>query len=108
MQPDSNNYKNNLYVLINGATGSAASIFATLIRVNRKDAVFVGEECGGDMEGPVSGSGSDITLPNTKIRVDIPWIKRVVNLNGYKNTKGHGIQRLVVELDAMRESCTPD
>lgn len=92
MQPDSNNYKNNLYVLVNGATGSAASVFATLIRVNRKDAVFVGEECGGDMEGPVSGSGTDITLPNTKIRVDIPWIKRVVNLNGYKNTKGHGIQ----------------
>lgn len=92
MQPDSNNYKNNLYVLINGATGSAASVFATLIRVNRKDAVFVGEECGGDMEGPVSGSGTDITLPNTKIRVDVPWIKRVVNLNGYKNTKGHGIQ----------------
>ncbi|MBX3255399.1 MAG: hypothetical protein KF862_14755 [Chitinophagaceae bacterium] len=92
MQPDSNNYKNNLYVLINGATGSAASIFATLIRVNRKDAVFVGEESGGDMEGPVSGSGTDITLPNTKTRVDIPWIKRAVNLNGYEQTKGHGIQ----------------
>ncbi len=92
MQPDSNNYKNTLYVLINGATGSAASVFATLIRVNRRDAIFIGEEGGGDMEGPVSGSGTDITLPNTKIRVDIPWIKRVVNLDGYKNTKGHGIQ----------------
>ncbi len=92
MQPDSMNYKNNLYILINGATGSAASIFATLIRVNRKDAIFIGEESGGDMEGPVSGSGTDITLPNTKIRVDIPWIKRVVNLNGYKNIVGHGIQ----------------
>lgn len=92
MQPDPGNYKNKLYVLINGATGSAASIFATLIRVNRKDAVFAGEEAGGDMEGPVSGSGTDITLPGTKIRVDIPWIKRVVNLNGYKNSKGHGIQ----------------
>lgn len=92
MQPDTNNYKNNLYVLINGATGSAASVFATLIRVNRKDAIFIGEESGGDMEGPVSGSGTDITLPNTRIRVDIPWIKRVVNLNGYKSIKGHGIQ----------------
>lgn len=92
MHPDINNYKNNLYVLINGATGSAASIFATLIQVNRKDAVFIGEESGGDMEGPVSGSGTDIVLPNTRIRVNIPWIKRVVNLNGYKNIKGHGIQ----------------
>lgn len=92
MQPDTENYKNNLYVLIDGATGSAASIFATLIRVNREDAIFIGEESGGDMEGPVSGSGTDITLPNTRIRVDIPWIKRVVNLNGYRNIKGHGIQ----------------
>jgi len=92
MQPDSDNYKKNLYVLINGATGSAASVFATLIRVNRKDAIFIGEESGGDMEGPVSGTGTDIALPNTKIRVDIPCIKRVVNLNGYKNTKDHGIQ----------------
>ncbi|HVX27184.1 MAG TPA: S41 family peptidase [Parafilimonas sp.] len=92
MLPDADNYKNNLYVLINGATGSAASVFATLIRVNRRDAIFIGEEGGGDMEGPVSGSGTDITLPNTKIRVDIPWIKRMVNLDGYKNTKGHGIQ----------------
>lgn len=90
-QPDPNNYKNKLYVLVNGATGSAASIFATLIRVNRRDAIFVGEETGGDMEGPVSGSGADITLPNSKIRVDIPWIRRVVNLNGYKNVFGHGI-----------------
>lgn len=103
MQPDSNTYKNNLYVLINGATGSAASIFATLIRVNRKDAVFIGEESGGDMEGPVSGSGTDITLPNTGIRVDIPWVKRVVNLNGYRNTKGHGIQPDYVVFPSVKD-----
>lgn len=91
MQPDPKAYQHNLYVLINGATGSAASILATLIRVNRKDAVFIGEESGGDMEGPVSGTGTDITLPNTKIRVDIPFVKRVVNLNGYEPLKGRGI-----------------
>ena len=91
MQPSPLAYKNKMYVLINGATGSAASILATLIRVNRKDAVFIGEECGGDMEGPVSGRGTDITLPNTRIRVDIPYVKRVINLNGYRNTKGRGV-----------------
>jgi len=92
MQPDTNNYKNRVFVLVNGATGSAASIFATLIRVNRKDAVFVGEESGGDMQGPVSGNGADMTLPNTKIRIDIPWIKRIINLNGSQNSTGHGIR----------------
>jgi C-terminal processing protease CtpA/Prc len=91
MQPGANNFKGKLYVLTDGATGSAAAIFATLIRVNRKDAVFIGEECGGDMEGPVSGGGTDITLPNSGIKVDIPFIRRVINLNGYQNRKAHGI-----------------
>lgn len=92
VQPNPLAYKEKVYVLINGSTGSAASILATLIRVNRKDAIFIGEECGGDMEGPVSGGGTDIVLPNTKIRVDIPYIKRIINLNGYENQKGRGIR----------------
>ncbi|QHV98760.1 S41 family peptidase [Spirosoma endbachense] len=91
MQPSATPYTNKVYVLLNGATGSAASIFATLIRVNRKDAVFIGEESGGDMAGPISGAGMDIFLPNTKIRADIPFIRRVVNLNGFSHTTGRGI-----------------
>jgi hypothetical protein len=91
VEPFDNAYRYKLYVLIDGATGSAASMLATLIRVNRSDAVFVGEEAGGDMQGPISGEGTGIVLPNTKIRVDIPFIKRVVNLNGYKNIPGRGV-----------------
>jgi hypothetical protein len=91
MQPIPDPYRNKLYVLINGATGSAASMFATIVRVNRKDAIFIGEESGGDIEGPVSGEGMDIMLPNTRIRADIPFIRRVVNLNGYTHKKGRGI-----------------
>ncbi len=91
MQPSQHTFRGKVYVLINGATGSAASILATLIRVNRRDALFIGEECGGDMEGPISGSGTDITLPHTKIRVDIPFIQRRINLNGFKPQKGKGV-----------------
>lgn len=91
VEPFDNPYRNRIFVLIDGATGSAASILATLIRVNRVDAVFVGEESGGDMQGPISGEGTGIVLPNTKIRVDIPFIRRVVNLNGYKNIPGRGV-----------------
>ena len=91
MQPAINHYTHKLYVLIDGATGSAASILATLIRVNRKDAIFIGEECGGDMEGPISGGGTDIVLPNSGITVDIPFIKRMINLNGFTITKGRGV-----------------
>jgi hypothetical protein len=92
MEPSPLAYGKKLYVLVNGATGSAASILATVIRVNRPDAVFIGEECGGDMEGPISGGGTDITLPHTQIRVDIPYIKRVINLKGYPHQAGRGIQ----------------
>jgi len=91
MEPVANPYNGKLYVLVDGATGSAASILATLIRVNRKDAIFIGEESGGDMEGPVSGDGLSIVLPNTKLRAEVPYIKRVVNLNGYPNEKGRGV-----------------
>lgn len=91
MQPVPVPYRHKIYVLINGATGSAASILATLIRVNRKDAIFIGEESGGDMEGPVSGAGMDIILPNTQIRADIPFMKRMVNLNQFPYQKGRGI-----------------
>jgi len=44
------------------------------------------------MEGPISGGGTNITLHNTKIRVDIPYIKRMINLNSYPNQKGRGIR----------------
>jgi hypothetical protein len=91
MEPVQKPYRQKLYVLIDGATGSAASILATAIRVNRAETIFVGEEAGGDMEGPISGEGTDIVLPNTKIRVDIPFIRRVVNLNKYKNIPGRGV-----------------
>ena len=91
MQPVTQPYRGKLYVLINGATRSAASILATLIRVNRRDAIFVGEESGGDMEGPVSGSGLEIVLPYTRLRVDVPYIRRIVNLAGYPNKNGRGI-----------------
>lgn len=91
MEIAANPFKNKVYVLVDGATGSAAAMFATAIRVNRRDAIFVGEECGGDIEGPVSGSGADITLPGSKIRVDIPFIQRVVNLEDYPHTKARGI-----------------
>ena len=42
MRPDTNNYKNNLLVLINGATESDAFVFAALIRENRRHAIFIG------------------------------------------------------------------
>lgn len=91
MVPAADRYSGNLYVLIDGATGSAAAQCATIIRVNRRDAVFVGEESGGDMDGPVSNSYLDLQLPNSGIRVDIPLMKKVMHLNGYPHESGRGV-----------------
>src|ERR1700744_896334 len=49
-QPDINCYKGNLYVLINGASGSQATVVASLLKGNGRG-VFIGEESGGAMEG---------------------------------------------------------
>jgi hypothetical protein len=60
-----------VYVLIDGDTFSATSIFAALLR-RRKNVIFVGEETG----GTVCGSGVSpihLILPNSKLRVQIPY-----------------------------------
>ena len=43
------------------------------------------------MEGPVSGSYLALRLPNTGIRVDVPLMKKVLNLNGYPYQRGRGV-----------------
>lgn len=86
-QPNINNYKGNLYVLINGASGFMASIVASFLKGNRRG-VFIGEESGGTMEGNTSHRSARLVLPNTKIRVAIPLIK-TTNAVGF--TKGKGV-----------------
>lgn len=73
-------FKGNVYVLIDGETFSAASMFAALLR-RRKDTFFVGEETG----GTACGSGVapiHLTLPNSRLRVQIPF--GYINLAGPK------------------------
>jgi len=92
LAPSAPVFAGHLWVLTDGATGSAAQQAATMIRVNRPDAVFVGEDSGGDMEGTVSGSYLALTLPNTGLRVDVPVLKKALNLNGYAYQRGRGVR----------------
>lgn len=85
--PNKNNYKGKLYVLINGASGSMASVVATFLK-NHNRAVFIGEESGGTMEGNTSNEYAMLQLPNTKIRVEIPLIKKQ---NNVAFIKGRGV-----------------
>ena len=87
-QPDSNYYKGNLYVLINGASGSMASVVASILKGNGRG-TFIGEEGGGAMEGTTAFYGANLVLPNSKIRVRVGLLKTT---RAVAFTKGRGVE----------------
>jgi len=52
------------------------------------NAIFIGEESGGTMEGSTSRHYAKLLLPNTKIRITIPLLKKSHHVN-YE--KGRGV-----------------
>lgn len=87
-QPSPNNFKGNLFVLINGASGSMASVVASFLKGYDR-AIFIGEESGGAMEGPTSMAYARLVLPHTAIRIEIPLTKSV---HALKYEKGRGVR----------------
>jgi C-terminal processing protease CtpA/Prc len=71
-----NHFNGNVYVLINGLTFSASSLFCNAVK-GQKNVQLVGEETGGGWYGNSGIMIPDITLPNTKIRVRLPFFKLV-------------------------------
>lgn len=82
-------FNGNLFVLIDGATFSSAALFTSALKVQRKNLKFIGRETAGTEEGCNGMTIQKLTLPNTKIVVDFPWM-RVVSA-AKKSTFGHGI-----------------
>ena len=88
-KPSQPTYSGKIYVLINGGCFSTASECISMIHSNT-NAVFIGEESGGGYYGNNSGMMPEITLPNTKIRIDIPLMKYVMAVKDYQ-FKDHGL-----------------
>jgi len=84
-----NGYSGNLYVLINGATFSAAALFSNAVK-GQPGVLLVGEETGGGWHGNNGILIPDITLPNTRLRVRLPLF-RLVQYN-HAPKSGSGIQ----------------
>lgn len=63
-----NGFHGKLYVLINGGTFSAASIFAANLKGSQR-ALLVGEETGGAQNGCVAGLLPEIILPNSRLNL---------------------------------------
>jgi hypothetical protein len=82
-------FSGNLLVLIDGATFSAGAHTSIAIKMLCKNARFIGRETAGAAEGCSGGTMQHLTLPNTHIEVDFPWL-RLVSIDK-QPARGHGI-----------------
>ena len=71
-----NHFEGNVYVLTNGLTFSASSLFCHAVK-GQNNVTLVGENTGGGWYGNSGIMIPDITLPNTKLRVRLPMFKLV-------------------------------
>ncbi len=69
-KPKPLNYKNNLYVITDGMTFSAAAIISSHLK-GRNRALFVGDETGGTFNGTVAGVMPIVKLPHSKLKLRV-------------------------------------
>ncbi len=83
-----NHFNGDIFVLTNGLTFSASSLFLNAVK-GQKNIKLVGEETGGGWYGNSGIMIPNITLPNTKLRVRLPFFKLIQ----YKHipVKGTGV-----------------
>lgn len=84
-----NKFSGKVYCLISGMTFSAASNFASLLS-REKRAIFVGSETGGASGSFCGGGFYTVTLPNSRFRLQVPFMKRRVA--GIEQHDGIGVQ----------------
>lgn len=71
-----NHYSGDVYVLTNGLTFSASSLFCNAVK-GQANVTLVGENTGGGWHGNSGIMIPDITLPNTKLKVRLPMFRLV-------------------------------
>lgn len=82
--PKKNNFEGKVYIIIDASNSSATFNFIDAVK-QYKLGVIVGQKSGGNMQGINSNNFVFLSLPNTKLRVDIPL---VFNDPGYKRQDG--------------------
>ncbi|HLL97161.1 MAG TPA: S41 family peptidase [Spirosoma sp.] len=86
--PKPKRFKGQVYMLMNGKSGSTTSEFLAVAHANQIG-VFVGEESGGAYEGGNSGSFINLELPHSKIDVTTPLVY-YTNAVGKAHQTGRG------------------
>ena len=82
-----NRFDGKLYVIISPVTYSGGSEFSNMVYTNKRG-VFVGQETGGGFYGNTSGYGRDLTLPHSKITVELPALQFMMNVEGLPFGRG--------------------
>ncbi|PSL30981.1 S41 family peptidase [Chitinophaga ginsengisoli] len=96
MNPEANAFTGNVYILQNGRSFSVTAEFTAIVKDNR-NAVFIGEESGGTMQGNSSGGFAMVTLPNTHLGLDVPLLGYYMHLqNPYAIDKGVPTDHIVI------------
>lgn len=87
-KPEKQNFKGNVYVLVNGASFSATCLLSANLKSTNR-AVFIGEETGGAFNGCVAGSMPFYTLPGSKLKFKFG----LIDIRTWNKTQviGHGI-----------------
>lgn len=81
-------FRGRLSVLMGPADQSGSTIGLALLKAYRKNTRLVGAPSGGSAEGPTAGIILFLDLPNSGIRVRVPWIRSRV---GVPFTPGMGV-----------------
>jgi hypothetical protein len=82
-----NHFDGKVYVLINGPTFSASTLFCNAVK-GQNNITLVGEETGGGWHGNSGIMIPDITLPITKLRMRLPLFKIVQYNHVAKDGRG--------------------
>jgi hypothetical protein len=82
-QPLEPNFDGELYILINGGSFSATGEFTSIVHHHQR-ATFIGEECGAGYYGNTSGMMVMLELPNSGLRVRIPFVRYTMAASGYE------------------------
>ncbi len=84
---EKNHFDGKLYVIINGPTFSASTLFCNAVK-GQSNVTIVGEEAGGGWHGNNGIMIPDITLPITKLRVRLPFFRIVQYSHVPKDGRG--------------------
>jgi len=74
-----NKFKGDVYIIVSPITYSGGSEFSNMM-YSKGLATFIGQETGGGYYGNTSGYSQNLTLPNSKITIEIPALQFVMSV----------------------------